>query len=312
MLNIRKKFIYPTKNVINWYPGHMDKGMRRMQEKLRSVDCILEVHDARIPFSGRNHNFYNLLTAIKPHIMILNKMDLSELSYKPQILDKFKTENVNNVIFTNCKDHTDEGIKHLLPNIINLIYNNKVAKSYYTLMVIGIPNVGKSSLINCLRNRFLKKEKATLVGANPGVTRSVLEKIKINEDPLIFLLDTPGIMMPSIKNIEVAFKLALCDTIKSGLIESDILADFLLYCLNRKGNFSYVDYLGLNEPCDDIRIVLLKTAVNLKKTFTVKAYDGERKLRPNIEAAANYFIRAFRKGQFGKLLLDEDLFLRKC
>ncbi|XP_067122364.1 mitochondrial GTPase 1 [Centruroides vittatus] len=311
VFNFREKFVYPIKETVNWYPGHMSTGIRKMQQKLKNVDCILEVHDARIPFSGRNYNFHNLLTAIKPHILILNKMDLSELSYKSQILEKFKTENVNNVIFTNCKNQHDEGIKRIIPKVIDLVKNydnsHQLKKSNYTIMIIGIPNVGKSSVINALRNRYLHKDKATAVGSTPGITRSVLEKIKINEDPLIFLLDTPGIMIPAIKNIEVALRLALCDTIKEGLIDSDILADYLLFILNKHRNFSYLHYLGLEEPCDDIRIVLLKTAISLKASFIFKTSDNQKILKPNLRAAADYFLKGFRKGEFGRMLLDEDM-----
>ncbi|XP_023234243.1 mitochondrial GTPase 1-like [Centruroides sculpturatus] len=296
VVNFREKFVYPIKETVNWYPGHMSTGIRKMQQKLKSVDCILEVHDARIPFSGRNYNFHNLLTAIKPHIMILNKMDLSELSYKSQILEKFKTENINNVIFTNCKNQNDEGIKRVSFSLFLL--NIKIFicfKSNYTIMIIGIPNVGKSSVINALRNRYLHKDKATAVGSMPGITRSVLEKIKICERSLS-------------ENGDQYFKFHIhTHTIKEGLIDTDILADYLLFILNKHRNFSYMHYLGLEEPCDDIRIVLLKTAINLKATFIFKTSDGQKILKPNLKAAADYFLKGFRKGEFGRMLLDEDM-----
>ncbi|XP_076307969.1 mitochondrial GTPase 1-like isoform X2 [Tachypleus tridentatus] len=306
----RESYTVANKDLSKWFPGHMYKGMKQMQQKLKMVDCILEVHDARIPFSGRNPNFYHLLTAVKPHILVLNKVDLADVTSQKQIEQSLKQQGINQIIFTNCKDQKDRGLKKVLPTVTDLVTNseryNRTESKEFHLMAIGVPNVGKSSLINMLRNLHLKKGKASRVGALAGITRSVLERIKISEDPPIYLLDTPGILAPNIKNVEVGLRLALCATVRDHLIGEDLIADYLLYWLNKHQNFSYVQYLGIEEPSDDIRLVLLKTALNLGKTVKVLSSEGSWVQMPNLQAASSHFIKGFRQGKFGRVLLDNE------
>ncbi|KFM67083.1 Mitochondrial GTPase 1, partial [Stegodyphus mimosarum] len=182
MSTFRQKFECNLHNFTSWFPGHMYKGLLQMQAKLATVDCIIEVHDARIPFSGRNPTFYSTLYAIKPHILVLNKSDLADLSHINDIKQGLLQENIHHVLFASCKGGSKSGINKIIPLVTELIkdtdFYNRGNTSSFTLMVIGIPNVGKSSLINRLRNLHLKRKSATSVGAEPGVTRSVLEKIK--------------------------------------------------------------------------------------------------------------------------------------
>ncbi|XP_076308609.1 LOW QUALITY PROTEIN: mitochondrial GTPase 1-like [Tachypleus tridentatus] len=265
----RESYTVANKDLSKWFPGHMYKGMKQMQQKLKMVDCILEVHDARIPFSGRNPNFYHLLTAVKPHILVLNKVDLADVTSQKQIEQSLKQQGINQIIFTNCKDQKDRGLKkvsrkfefsllsydsysHVLPTVTDLVTNseryNRTESKEFHLMAIGVPNVGKSSLINMLRNLHLKKGKASRVGALAGITRSVLERIKISEDPPIYLLDTPGILAPNIKNVEVGLRLALCATVRDHLIGEDLIADYLLYWLNKHQNFFWRVPLFISNP----------------------------------------------------------------
>lgn len=305
----RKTFTFAPKDMTKWYPSHMHSGMKDMQRKLKSVDCILELHDARVPFSGRNPNFQRMLTAIKPHILLLNKMDLADPALDDDVITQLKAEGVRNVLHIKSSRpavNTDK----IVPLVTNLIQNSeryhRREEYEYNIMIIGIPNVGKSSLINTLRNRYLGlKGQATRVGALAGVTKSVLQKIKICEDPLLYLYDTPGIMTPLAKDVDTGLKLALCGNMNDHLVGEEIMADYLLYRLNRKQNFSYTDYLGLDEPCDDIRLVLYKTAIALRATVKVKTHSGHE-IKPDLHAAANHFIRGFREGLFGKMLLDDD------
>lgn len=113
-------------------------------------------------------------------------------------------------------------------------------------MIIGVPNVGKSSLINALRNRHLHKPAATQEGPTAGITRSVLTRIKICEDPLIYLLDTPGVLLPNIQNIDMGMKLAMCSCFQDHLVGEEVIADYLLYYLNKNKNFTYLDVVILN------------------------------------------------------------------
>uniref|UniRef100_F7E6F7 Mitochondrial GTPase 1 n=1 Tax=Xenopus tropicalis TaxID=8364 RepID=F7E6F7_XENTR len=253
---LRKSFDFGEREVAHWFPGHMAKGLKQMKTKLKNLDCIVEVHDARIPLSGRNPIFQDSL-GMKPHLLILNKMDLADLTQKKRILAQLKQQGVGNVIFTDCVK--DQNIKHNTETCI---------------MVIGVPNVGKSSLINALRRMHLRKGKASRVGAEPGITRSVLTKIQVSESPLIFLFDTPGVLSPRIESVETGMKLALCGTILDHLVGEDIMADYLLYILNQQMQHRYVEHYGLEKPCADIETLLKRIALKLGKTQKVKAITG--------------------------------------
>lgn len=306
----RTGFDFGGREVAHWFPGHMAKGLRQMKANLKSVDCIIEVHDARIPFSGRNPVFQETLD-VRPHLLILNKMDLADLSNKQRILKTLGKNGVQNILFTDSLKQRDDNIKKLVPKVVDIIEKkprfNRDENTNYCLMVIGVPNVGKSSLINSLRRTNLKKGRASRVGGEPGITKAVLTKIQVCERPIIHLLDTPGVLPPKIEGVETGMKLALCGTILDHLVGEDIMADYLLYSLNRLGKFSYVERYNLQEPSDDIQHVLKRIAVKLGKTQRVKAITGVGNITitvPNYTAAAYDFIRAFRKGELGQVMLD--------
>lgn len=184
---MREAFNMARTDTAHWFPGHMAKGLKQMQTKLKSVDCVIEVHDARIPVSGRNPQFEKRLgtNSLKPHLLILNKMDLIDMRNKNRIMRYYADQGIQNIIFTNCKNPDSKGIKSIIPKVSELIRKserfNRSEETSYQLMVIGIPNVGKSSLINALRAKHLRRSKATPVGNVPGITQSVLERIKVSE-----------------------------------------------------------------------------------------------------------------------------------
>ncbi|XP_072347779.1 mitochondrial ribosome-associated GTPase 1 isoform X2 [Scyliorhinus torazame] len=278
---LRRSFDFGNRELTKWFPGHMAKGLKKMQASLKNVDCIIEVHDARIPLSGRNPVFEEAL-GVRPHLLVLNKLDLADLTNK-QIVPA-----VTELIQKSDRFHRAENLE-------------------YCLMVIGVPNVGKSSLINAMRRMYLMKGKASRVGGEPGVTRAVLTKIQVCERPLIYLLDTPGVFSPRIGSLDVGMKLALCGTILDHLVGEEVIADYLLFTLNKQQKFDYVERYQLGEPCDDLPTVLKKIAIKLGKTQKVKAITGVGNvniLMPNYSAAAYDFIRTFRKGELGKIMLD--------
>lgn len=309
--SFRSVFKSIDKDVLQWFPGHMGKGLKQMQHKLRSVDCVIEVHDARIPISGRNVDFKYTIRGIKPHILVLNKIDLIDNALKKPIIAKLKSD-CDNIVFTHCRNHNCEGIKSLFPLAQSLINNsdryNRTGEEDYNIMIIGVPNVGKSSVINALRNKFLKKAKASPVGAAPGITRSVLNKIKISEKPLFYLFDTPGILTPNVPNIEVGLKLAACNTIQDHLVGERVIADYILYWLNKNEHFEYIKYYKLDKPIDNILEMLAHISKIQRKTLKIRDVVANRLvLRPDFDKAAQDFIKSFRLGFFGKIVLDEDL-----
>ncbi|XP_022424066.1 mitochondrial ribosome-associated GTPase 1 isoform X2 [Delphinapterus leucas] len=296
-----------------WRPPawHPPRGLKKMQSSLKLVDCIIEVHDARIPLSGRNPLFQETL-GLKPHLLVLNKMDLADMKEQQKIIQHLEGEGLKNVIFTNCVK--DENIKQIIPKVTELVGSSyryhRGENLEYCIMVIGVPNVGKSSLINSLRRQHLRKGKATRVGGEPGITRAVMSRIQVCERPLMFLLDTPGVLAPRIQSVETGLKLALCGTVLDHLVGEETLADYLLYTLNRRQLLGYVQHYGLGEACDDITSVLKRVAVKLRKTQKVKVLTGTgdvNVVQPNYPAAARDFLRAFRSGVLGPVMLDRDL-----
>ncbi|CAL1578058.1 unnamed protein product [Knipowitschia caucasica] len=306
----RSAFDFGARDVAHWFPGHMAKGLKQMRANLKNVDCVIEIHDARIPFSGRNPVFRETLD-VKPHLLVLNKMDLADMSQKQRIQNQMHRKGVQNVLFTDCLKQRDDNVKKLVPKVMEILTDtprfNRDENVDYCLMVIGVPNVGKSSLINSLRRTYLKKGRASRVGGEPGITRAVLTKIQVCERPMMHLLDTPGVLPPKIDDVETGMKLALCGTILDHLVGEDLIADYLLYSLNRQQKFNYVERYDLEEPCDDIQQILKRIAVKLGKTQRVKAITGVGNVTitvPNYNAAAYDFIRAFRKGELGRVMLD--------
>ncbi|CAO2583772.1 Mitochondrial ribosome-associated GTPase 1 [Lemmus lemmus] len=307
----RESFPLQGHEVARWFPGHMAKGLKKMQSSLKQVDCVIEVHDARIPLSGRNPLFQELL-GLKPHLLVLNKMDLADLTEQQRIAQHLEGKGLKNVIFTNCIK--DENIKLVSLCTCWLINNGdkilELANLEYCIMVVGVPNVGKSSLINSLRRQHLRTGKAARVGGEPGITRAVTSRIQVCERPLMFLLDTPGVLAPRIESVETGLKLALCGTVLDHLVGEETMADYLLYTLNRHGLFGYVQHYSLASACDHIEQVLKSVAVKLGKTRKVKVLTGTGNvnvIQPDYAMAARDFLRTFRKGLLGEVMLDRDL-----
>ena len=228
-----KTYQFQKNKAINWFPGHMVKGLRQMQHTLIKTDCVIEVHDARIPLSGRNITFKNGVTGNRPHILVLNKQDLafgslkdtkenskSILQRKLDIKNKImsKEPELSDVMFCSCSD-LNSGVKLILPRAIDLIKSSdryhRDSRPDSNIMIIGIPNVGKSTLINHIRRGNLRvKNNALRVGNKPGVTRALENKVKVSEEPLVYLLDTPGIMMPNIKVLFIIYTSLMLDYVE--------------------------------------------------------------------------------------------------
>ena len=310
----------------------ISSGLRDIGKVLRRTHCILEVHDARIPFSGRNLNLIKRLVSNKPIILILNKSDLLSVEFRPlirsQLMEKMHENNIHleDIVFM---DSIAANAKHagynnqFLSTILNSIEklpNNTIDESdflmneekSYNLLVMGIPNVGKSTIINRLRNVLLKKAgKATVVGAKAGVTRAVLERIKICDHPhKLYLFDTPGILEPSFdrNDPEQFMRCALCGTMSDEVIGKELIADYLLYWLNKQQRFDYVDFLGLSSPTNDIHEALTYAAIKYNQFHSyLNLETGVQEPKPSYIQLAEKFIAEFRKGNFGRLLLDIDM-----
>ncbi|NXD70794.1 MTG1 GTPase, partial [Eolophus roseicapillus] len=315
----RECFDFSGRDVATWFPGHMAKG-----EGCTCVPCqctVTVLNVAHIPLSGRNPILKEVL-GIRPHILVLNKMDLADPSRQPVSAGAGLGGGpwVHAVRYQQCLflSPSDSWVVLLLwlPVAPGVGGQELVApcpqphhfqSTEYSILVIGVPNVGKSSLINSLRRLHLKKGKATAVGGEPGVTKAVLTRIQVCEKPLMYLVDTPGVLAPKLGNVETGMKLALCGAIRDHLVGEDIMADYLLYALNKRQQFRYVQHYGLAEACDDIGLVLRHVALAQGRVQKVKVLTGTgdvNMMMLNYPAAAYKFLRDFRAGRLGRVTLD--------
>lgn len=306
---LREQYEPPPVETLRWFPGHMRTGWHQMEAKLRAVDAVVEVHDARVPFSGRNDKLA-LALAARPRILVLNKADLISGQHRNKIVRRLRGGPP--LLFTECHNPADPGIRSLVKRLVALISGQERAiradPRQHNCMIVGVPNVGKSSLINALRGFHLRRASATAVGARAGVTRSVLTKIKVCERPLIYVRDTPGVLDPRLSPPEAALRLALCAALQDHLVGPRHLADYLLYWMNRRHNFSYVQHMCVSAPTDDVGALLASSAVSRGRYKRVRdVATGGVVQRPDDHEAALHMVKGFRTGVFGKLLLDEDV-----
>ena len=211
-----------SKVSINWYPGHMAKTRKQIEQDLKLIDVVIELLDSRIPIASRNPDIKNL-TKNKKRIILLNKCDLSDEGINKKWLEKLSQEAP--VILTDA--NTGKGIEKVSKKIDELM-KDEIAKQAargrinktIRVMILGIPNVGKSSFIN----RIAKKNKLE-VGNRPGVTKSK-QWIRIGKNQE--LLDTPGVLWPKFENNEIALNLAFTGTIKDDILEKTEVAYELL------------------------------------------------------------------------------------
>lgn len=285
----RSTFLYDR--VINWFPGHMAKGLRQISERLNSVDLVVEVRDARIPLSSVNPNFEKVIGR-KPRLIVYNKFDLADPASRfpiQQALARYRTP----VLFTSCQ--TDFHVRDILHHAAALAD----PIPHVNLMIVGMPNVGKSSLINALRRVGVGKGKAAATGNQPGVTRTVAgASIKVMEHPAIYLIDTPGVMIPHIADPVRSLKVALTGGIRDHLADEQVMADYLLFELNRRHAYDvYTSYFRMPEPTNDIHVLLKAVA----KRIGAVLKGGEL----DMNLASKFLLKMYRQGKLGRYTLDD-------
>lgn len=285
----------PSQN-IQWFPGHMAKTRRLISENLKNVDAVIELLDARIPYSSRNPEI-SRLCANKPSIILLNKSDLAD----PEITKKFSTyySNDNTVcIETDCA--TGKGISQIAPAIRSLCKNKldryeekgMVGRSLKA-MVVGIPNVGKSSLINRICGN-----KKTRVENRPGVT---LDKQWVTTNIGILLMDMPGVLWPKFEDKAVGENLAITGAIKDDVLDVEEIATILCGRLrNSYPNYLCerykIDALPSFEEANDYDLLNI---IGKRRGFLISG--GE----VNTERTANMLIDEFRAAKIGRITLDK-------
>ena len=283
--------IYEKMN-IQWFPGHMTKAQRMIEENIKMVDAVCEIVDARIPYSSRNPDI-DRLSGDKPRLMILNRIDLADPSVT-QRWKKYYQSKGYSVLETDAK--TGKGVNGFVPAVRELLADKlreyeakgQVGRTL-RIMILGIPNVGKSTFINKVAGR-----KAAIAGDKPGVTRG---KQWINIDAGLDLLDTPGILWPKFDSQEVGEMLAITNAIKADVLDKETLgANFMLRLREYYPNALRERYKF--EPDAEANGFELLELAAKKRGFLIS--KGEY----DIERMANTLLKEYHEGKLGRLSLE--------
>lgn len=273
---------------INWYPGHMKKTREMIQSNLKLVDIIIEILDARIPNSSKNP-IINEITANKKRIILLNKADLADKRETYEWIRLFEKEGYKAIEIDAL---TGRGIDKLY-KILNEFQAERDEKKRNSrplrIMILGVPNVGKSSLINRLSGR-----KSTKTGNKPGITKG---KQWITLENGMQLLDTPGILWPKFEEPEVGLNLAFAGSIKDEILEIQDIGYELIGFLADNYPEEFMNRYKLSDLSDD-KLTNME-ALALKRGFILpgKRIDYERTARTVIDE--------FRAGKIGKITLEK-------
>jgi len=286
----------PDQMNIQWYPGHMTKTRRKLDADLKLVDAVCEIVDARIPMSSRNPDI-DSICGNKPRIIILNRMDLADPEATKRWSEHFRQKGMA-VLATDCKSR--KGINGFQPAVRSVLrekIERNAAKGMnkpLKVMVVGIPNVGKSTLINQISGR-----KGAKAENRPGVTRGVQW---VTVENTLLLLDTPGILWPKFDDPEVGMMLAYTGAIKDDILDIEELACRLIKLLYNRYPQALKDRYGIDTD-DDLPGYELLEMAGRKRGFLVSG--GEI----NTERMAKVLLDEYRSGKLGHFTLEvpEDL-----
>ena len=284
---------FSNRQDINWYPGHMLKAKKELAEQLKRVDVVLEIRDARIPVSSINQDFEELL-GHKKHILIFNKTALADQEVTKNWEESLRTQDIPFLFIDALKKSHLQKILPLSRNIMqqkwSALRRRGIRPPTLKLLICGIPNVGKSSLINRLSGR-----KAAETGPAPGVTKHQ-EWIKLGSN--VELLDTPGILWPKIKDRETGMRLAITGAIKDSIVGTSQLNIYLIWILKQKLPDKLQQFYQLTRG--DLALfpedILQKIAENRGCLKRGGAIDQPR--------AESIVLRDFRQGKLGRLSFD--------
>jgi ribosome biogenesis GTPase A len=273
---------------IQWYPGHMAKAIRQIKENLKMVDLVLELADARLPESSRNPLVQELIQN-KPSLLLLTKKDLADLTETQGWVNYYQTQQQPVLAINSLHDRAsviEKKIQSVLVKEIAKQQQRGIQKKRLRVLCLGIPNVGKSTLLNQLVGK-----KAAQTGNRPGVTKAQ-QWLKVGKT--LDLLDTPGILWPKFEDPLIGQKLALTGAIKDTLFAADDIALFAL------------EYFKQKQPTQLLeRYHLKKTDLQMELPELLLLITQKIGLRDDYERASQRIIFDCRQGKLGRYTLDQ-------
>lgn len=295
-----------TKTNINWYPGHMAKTRKQITEDLKLVDIVIELLDARIPVSSQNPDIAEIIKE-KKRLIVLNKSDLADEKQNQKWISYFQSKGIS-VVLTDA--NTGRGMEQILRELekmmeeeLKILAQKGRTGRRIRAMILGIPNVGKSSLIN----RIAKKATAG-VGNRPGITKQK-QWIRLNER--VELLDTPGVLWPKFESEEVALHLAFTGSIKEEVLEKTEVAYFLTkfllenYCQNLCERYKIeqtkVEEILRQEQPENSNIYEVMLAIGKKRGCVIAGGKIDE------EKTAKILLDEFKNGGIGRITLESPL-----
>ncbi|QMS85414.1 ribosome biogenesis GTPase YlqF [Candidatus Xianfuyuplasma coldseepsis] len=276
---------------IQWYPGHMAKTKREIKEKVKLVDVVLELVDARIPFSSQNPSVGDMIGST-PRVILFNKADLADTAELQKWIEMYQDQGIPSLRIDAAKNR---GVHQILPLIKSLLQDviekekqrGRKERPLRT-MILGIPNVGKSTLINTLAGK-----KKLVVSDRPGVTRQT-QYIRVGTD--FELLDTPGILWPKFDDEEIAVKLALTGAIKDQILPKDDVTIAGFRYLNRYYKGRLEERYDVDVDIDNI--VQLFDDIGLKRGCLLPGREID------YDRVCDIVLHDLRHGRLGKITLD--------
>ena len=274
---------------INWYPGHMAKTKREISEKLDLIDIVFEVIDARIPYSSKNKDIDKMIKN-KKRVLIMTKIDMCDIINTNKWIKYYEEKGIKVIpVDLINKKNISEIFK--VTEEVNKELNDKrkekgLKERKVRILILGIPNVGKSTLINTLVGK-----KATNVGNRPGITRH-LEWIRINKD--IELLDTPGILWPKLDDDTIAHNLAAMTAIKEEILDTEDIAIYIINTMLKLYKDNIVNRYNLTSYNDVVEVL----------DMIGKKIGAVRNNETDYEKVYSVILRDLREGYLGKATFD--------